>query len=57
MRSARFRERRSVASGKITEYPTKTPGLHPHGITVSPEGIVWFWIGSHAEYQRMIARM
>lgn len=34
--------RLDVASGKITEYPTKTPGLHPHGITVSPEGIVWF---------------
>jgi virginiamycin B lyase len=34
--------RLDVASGKITEYPTRTPGLHPHGITVSPEGIVWF---------------
>lgn len=34
--------RLDIASGRITEYPTRTPGLHPHGITVSPEGIVWF---------------
>lgn len=34
--------RLDIASGKIREYTPKTPGLHPHGITVAPDGTVWY---------------
>lgn len=34
--------RLDIASGKITEYTPKTPDLHPHGITVAPDGTVWY---------------
>jgi virginiamycin B lyase len=33
-----------LATNKIREYPIKTPGGNPHGITVGPDGIVWFTI-------------
>jgi hypothetical protein len=32
-------------------------GLHYRALGLDkPEGIVWFWIGSHAEYDRLILR-
>jgi virginiamycin B lyase len=34
--------RLDIASGKIREYTPKTPDLHPHGITVAPDGTVWY---------------
>jgi len=31
-------------------------GLHYHALgREKPEGIVWFWIGTHAEYDKLIA--
>jgi hypothetical protein len=31
-------------------------GLHYRALAVEgPEGPVWFWIGSHAEYDRLVA--
>ena len=30
-------------------------GLHYRALGVSaPDGIVWFWLGSHTEYERLI---
>jgi hypothetical protein len=30
-------------------------GLHYRAVGVAvPDGVVWFWIGSHAEYDRLI---
>ena len=34
--------RLEIATGKIKEYPTHTPNANPHGITVAPDGTVWF---------------
>lgn len=32
-------------------------GLHHRALGVDgPEGIVWFWIGSHAEYDALLGR-
>ncbi len=32
----------TLDTGKITEYPLKTPDHHPHGITVGDDGVVWY---------------
>lgn len=34
--------RLQINTGKVTEYPLQTPGVAPHGITVGPDGIVWY---------------
>jgi virginiamycin B lyase len=31
-----------IDTGKVSEYPLKTPGVNPHGIAVGPDGIVWY---------------
>jgi hypothetical protein len=31
-------------------------GLHHRAVAVdAPNGLLWFWIGSHAEYDRLIS--
>jgi hypothetical protein len=31
-------------------------GLHHRAVAVdAPDGLLWFWIGSHAEYDRLIS--
>jgi hypothetical protein len=33
-------------------------GLHYRGLAIENEAdVVWFWIGSHAEYDRLVAPM
>ncbi len=34
--------RLDIKSGKVTEYTPRTPDVHPHGITVAPDGTVWY---------------
>jgi streptogramin lyase len=34
--------RLDLASGRVTEYVPKTPGIRPHGITVGADGTVWY---------------
>jgi hypothetical protein len=40
---------------KIGKYRSVRVGLHYRALAVEvPEGLLWFWIGTHDEYQRMI---
>jgi hypothetical protein len=40
---------------KIGRYRSVRVGLHYRALAVEvPEGLLWFWIGKHAEYQKMI---
>jgi hypothetical protein len=40
---------------KIGKYRSVRVGLHYRALAVQiPEGLLWFWIGTHDEYQRMI---
>ena len=41
---------------KEGEYRSVRVGLHYRALGLPvPEGVLWFWIGSHAEYDRLIA--
>jgi hypothetical protein len=40
---------------KIEKYRSVRVGLHYRSLAVQiPEGLLWFWIGTHDEYKRMI---
>ena len=40
---------------KIGKYHSVRVGLHYRALAVDlPEGLLWLWIGTHDEYQRMI---
>ena len=40
---------------RIGKYYSVRVGLHYRALAVDlPEGLLWFWIGTHDEYQRMI---
>jgi len=42
---------------KIGKYRSVRVGLHHRALAVEiPEGLLWFWIGTHDEYQRMIRK-
>jgi hypothetical protein len=42
---------------KIGKYRSVRIGLHHRALAVEiPEGLVWFWIGAHDQYQRMIKK-
>lgn len=42
---------------KIGKYRSVRVGLHYRALAVEiPEGLVWFWIGTHDQYQRMIKK-
>ena len=39
----------------IGRYRSVRIGLHYRALAVEvPEGLLWFWIGTHAEYDRML---
>lgn len=41
---------------KIGRYRAVRVGLHYRALAVEvSEGLLWFWIGSHAEYDRILA--
>jgi len=40
---------------KIGRYRSVRVGLHYRALAVEvPEGLLWFWIGSHAEYDKIL---
>ena len=40
---------------KIEDWWSVRVGLHHRALGVdAPDGIVWFWIGTHEEYERLI---
>jgi hypothetical protein len=40
---------------KTGRYRAVRVGLHDRALAVEvPEGLLWFWIGSHAEYDRIL---
>jgi hypothetical protein len=40
---------------KVKRYWAARVGLHHRAVAVeAPDGLLWFWIGSHAEYDRLI---
>jgi hypothetical protein len=42
---------------KIGKYRSVRVGFHHRALAVEiPEGLVWFWIGTHDQYQRMIRK-
>jgi hypothetical protein len=48
----------SLKLKKICNYRSVRVGLHYRALAVEiPEGLLWFWIGNHHEYQRWIKKM
>jgi hypothetical protein len=40
---------------KVGRFWTARIGLHYRAVAVeSPDGLVWFWIGSHPEYDKLV---
>ena len=40
---------------KVGRYWSARVGLHHRAVAVeAPDGLVWFWIGAHAEYDRLV---
>ena len=40
---------------KVSEYWSVRVGLHHRAIgEEAPDGVLWFWIGTHAEYDKLI---
>ena len=41
---------------KIGKYHVVRVGLHYRALAVEvPEGLLWFWIGSHSEYDKLLS--
>jgi hypothetical protein len=41
---------------KVGEYRAARVGLHYRALAVEvPEGLLWFWIGSHSEYDKLLS--
>jgi hypothetical protein len=41
---------------KIGKYRSVRIGLHYRAVAAEvPEGILWFWIGSHSEYDKLLS--
>jgi len=42
--------------GKAKQFWSARVGMHYRALGLDkPEGIVWFWIGSHAEYDKLLS--
>jgi hypothetical protein len=40
---------------KVDKYWSVRVGMHHRAIGVeAPDGVLWFWIGTHAEYDKMV---
>jgi len=45
----------SISLKKVGQYYSARVGLHYRALAVeTPDGLIWFWIGSHAEYDQII---
>ena len=45
----------SIRLKKVGRYCAARVGLHYRALAVeAPDGLVWFWIGSHAEYDQIL---
>ncbi|MCP3959151.1 MAG: type II toxin-antitoxin system HigB family toxin [bacterium] len=41
---------------RVGKYRSVRVGIHYRALAVEiPEGLLWFWIGSHAEYDRILS--
>ena len=48
---------RSLHFKKVGQFWSARVGLHYRALAVEVEGgLVWFWIGSHAEYDQLVGR-
>jgi hypothetical protein len=48
-------QHRSLRLKRVGEYRSVRVGLHYRALGVAVEnGISWFWIGTHAEYDKMV---
>ena len=48
---------RSLHFKKVGQFWSARVGLHYRALAVEAEsGLVWFWIGSHAEYDQLVGR-
>jgi len=46
----------SICLKKVGRFYSARVGLHHRALAVeAPDGLLWFWIGSHAEYDQMIS--
>jgi hypothetical protein len=56
--SSAFKENPSHPSlhfKKIGKYRSVRVGMHYRALAVeTPEGLLWFWIGGHADYDKII---
>jgi len=45
----------SIQLKKVVKYWSARVGLHHRSLATSiPNGFLWFWIGTHADYDRLI---
>lgn len=45
----------SICLKKVGQYYAARVGLHYRALAVeTPDGLIWFWVGSHAEYDQII---
>lgn len=49
-------EHPSVRLKRVRRFTSARVGAHYRALAVHvPNGLLWFWIGSHAEYDRIVA--
>lgn len=49
-------EHPSLHFKKVDRYRSVGVGLHYRALGIEvPEGVLWFWIGTHAEYDKIIS--
>ena len=52
---ARLKGECRCISSAVSRFHSALVGAHYRALAVdAPDGIVWFWIGSHAEYDRLV---
>lgn len=45
----------SLRFKRVNRFHSVRVGLHYRALGVdAPDGVLWFWIGSHAEYDRLV---
>jgi hypothetical protein len=45
----------SLQFKKVGQYWSARVGLHYRAVAIeAPDGVLWFWIGTHGEYDRLV---